>query len=326
MKTSVLLGAACLAVTALALPARDASAYRMVQNNSTGRTSTGTRVTCDDPLGFTHRTSSLVAWRLNTAGQGARAGVASAFQAALATWNGVPGGGYNLSWAGTTNAGFATDGINTALWAVGNGCSGGCLAITALVLGPGQEILEADISFNDAATWNTSGADYDVQAIALHELGHSLGIHHTDLSRKHGRPTMYASYFGTDGRTLESDDRDALVCSNHRYPPAGSAIIASVSPASARPGGPEGVRLVARSRPGAATLRFALDETGPVRLEVFDLAGRRLATLANGESEAGEHELAWDGVTTAGHARPGLYFARLTTSRGEGHATVFLDR
>ena len=326
MKTSVLLGAACLAVTALALPARDAAAFRMVQNNSAGRTSTGTRVACDDPNGFTHRTSALVAWRLNTASQGAKPGVVSAFQNALAAWNGVAGGGYTLSWAGTTTAGFATDGINTALWSVGNGCSGGCLAITALVLGPGQVIQEADISFNDAATWNTNGGDFDVQSIAVHELGHSLGIHHTELKSKHNRPTMYASYIGTDGRSLESDDRAALVCSNNRYPPAGSAAIASVSGDPAQPGGPGRVRLVSRSREGGATLRFALDETGPVRLEVFDLAGRRLATLANGESEAGEHELAWAGATASGKARPGLYFARLTTSRGEGHATVLLDR
>ena len=35
------------------------------------------------------------------------------------------------------------------------------------------------------------------------------------------RPTMYASYIGTIGRTLESDDRQALQCAQQRYPVAG---------------------------------------------------------------------------------------------------------
>ena len=81
---------------------------------------------------------------------------------------------------------------------------------TALVLGPGQVINEADISFNEAFTWNTTGGDFDVEAIAVHEFGHAMGIHHTELTRKNGRPSMYSAYFGTAGRSLETDDRDAL--------------------------------------------------------------------------------------------------------------------
>ena len=49
----------------------DAAAFRMIQNTSTGRTTFGTRVTCDDPGGFTHWTTSSISWRLNPANQGA---------------------------------------------------------------------------------------------------------------------------------------------------------------------------------------------------------------------------------------------------------------
>ena len=62
------------------------------------------------------------------------------------------------------------------LWANGNGCTGGCLAITALVLASGQAITETDASFNNSYAWNTNGGNCDVQAVWTHELGHALGI------------------------------------------------------------------------------------------------------------------------------------------------------
>ncbi len=62
------------------------------------------------------------------------------------------------------------------------------------------------------------------------------------------------------------------------------------------------------------TLPFTLAAPGRVRLEVFDLAGRRIATLADGAFEAGEQALAWDGRDGAGHAQAsGVYFARFAT-------------
>src|SRR5262249_47485962 len=137
----------------------NAEAFRMIQNTSAGRTSFGTSVPCDDPGGFAHWTTSSVTWSLNTANQGGNAGVVAALQNAMASWNQVTPASYTLSYTGTGNGGFATDGVNTVVWATGNGCTGGCLAITALVLQAGQVITEADISFNNAATWNTDGRD-----------------------------------------------------------------------------------------------------------------------------------------------------------------------
>src|SRR5262245_51891650 len=127
-------------VCALMLVVTDAGAFRMIQNTSAGRTSFGTQVTCDDAGGFAHRPTSAITWRLNPASQGGKAGVAEAFQRAMASWNNVTPAAYVLTYAGTTSAGFSTDGANTVLWGTGNGCSGGCLAITALVLSAGQAI------------------------------------------------------------------------------------------------------------------------------------------------------------------------------------------
>lgn len=58
---------------------------------------------------------------------------------------------------------------------------------------------------------------------------------------------------------------------------------------------------------GASVLRFRLPRAAHVRLDVYDALGRRVATLADGEREAGEHELA-----LGGRALPaGVYLCRL---------------
>jgi hypothetical protein len=57
----------------------------------------------------------------------------------------------------------------------------------------------------------------------------------------------------------------------------------------------------------SARLRYELPEATAVRLQVFDLLGRRVATLVDGEKPAGRHEVSW---RSAGLAS-GTYFVRL---------------
>jgi hypothetical protein len=206
---------AALTLAGLSLWAMPAEAYRMIQNTTVGRVTAGAAVTCSASGGFTHWTTANISWRLNTAGQGS--GKSTALSAAMSSWTAVTSANHNLTYAGTTTKGWATDGTNAIMWSSGNGCTGNCLALTALVLQSGQKIVETDITFNSAYTWNTSGSDYDTQAVATHELGHALGIHHTELTST-PRPTMYASYFGSTGRTLETDDKSALQCAQSKYP------------------------------------------------------------------------------------------------------------
>jgi hypothetical protein len=66
---------------------------------------------------------------------------------------------------------------------------------------------------------------------------------------------------------------------------------------------------------GASVVRLSMEgsaSAGNARLEVFDISGRRVATLHDGPLAQGRHETAWRGVNDAG--RPlasGIYFARL---------------
>jgi hypothetical protein len=64
-----------------------------------------------------------------------------------------------------------------------------------------------------------------------------------------------------------------------------------------------------------------------VQLAVFDIAGRRVRTLLDGEIPAGEREVDWDGRGAGGEAvGGGIYFARLTSASGQRVARVVLLR
>jgi hypothetical protein len=206
--------ALALAAAGMIASAVPSHAYRMIQNTGVGRFSAGSAVSCSNSGGFTHWNIRNINWYHNTANQGS--GKGTALQGGMTVWTNVSSANHVVNLVGTTTAGFVTDNRNTVLWASGNGCTGSCLAITALVLQSGQVIVETDVSFNNNVSWSTTGGNYDVQAVAAHEFGHALGIHHTELFST-PRPTMYASYFGTDGRTLATDDHSALQCAESRY-------------------------------------------------------------------------------------------------------------
>jgi len=63
----------------------------------------------------------------------------------------------------------------------------------------------------------------------------------------------------------------------------------------------------------ATTIRFILEETGPVQLSVYDILGRHVRTLVSQGLPAGEHLTTWDGTDENGRAvGSGVYFYRLS--------------
>jgi hypothetical protein len=60
------------------------------------------------------------------------------------------------------------------------------------------------------------------------------------------------------------------------------------------------------------TIRFDLPAAGPVRLAIYDVAGRLVRVLVEGKIPAGSHEAVWDGRDAASRGMAsGGYFARL---------------
>ena len=71
-----------------------------------------------------------------------------------------------------------------------------------------------------------------------------------------------------------------------------------------------------------ATVRYTLDATADVRLDVFDVLGRNVATLAEGQQSAGPHEATLD----AARLPAGVYVLRLTAGGQTTTARVTVAR
>jgi hypothetical protein len=59
----------------------------------------------------------------------------------------------------------------------------------------------------------------------------------------------------------------------------------------------------------STTISYYLSESASINLDIYTILGRKIATLAEGIQQAGNHEAIWD----AGGLPTGIYFARLRT-------------
>jgi choice-of-anchor C domain-containing protein len=112
---------------------------------------------------------------------------------------------------------------------------------------------------------------------------------------------FYSDMSGPTGATLDSVTVALTSTADVGAPETGVAALAPIAPNPVR---------------AAARLQFTLALAGPARLAVYDLAGREVAVLADGELASGSHEVSWDGRGPSGAAPAGLYFAELRTRAG----------
>lgn len=131
-----------------------------------------------------------------------------------------------------------------------------------------------------------------------------------DLAAFHGRARLRWS-FGSDGAVA----REGWYLDDVRvFSDAPQGLNADAPQARQRPA----LRLLgahpAMAGASESDVRFeiTLPRAAAMRLEIFDLAGRRVRTLAEGRSDAGVHRVAWDGRDAVGlPLHSGTYYCRL---------------
>jgi hypothetical protein len=81
---------------------------------------------------------------------------------------------------------------------------------------------------------------------------------------------------------------------------------------------PAAVSFSVAPNPGSRPrLTFALPKTQKVEVGVFDVVGRQVAVVAQGEFLAGIHSRQWDGRDSKGNpAKAGMYFYKLKLDSG----------
>jgi hypothetical protein len=137
----------------------------------------------------------------------AAAGVsASAFQTAVArafaTWEAAPTASISFQFAGFTGAEpFEDDDLSVLGFQEEPGMERTLGATGFVVDTLTGEILEADVFFNSAFPWSTAAAGdpnrFDLESVALHEIGHFLGLGHSMLGETEQRPDGGRRVLGT---------------------------------------------------------------------------------------------------------------------------------
>ncbi|MEM1042181.1 MAG: T9SS type A sorting domain-containing protein [Bacteroidota bacterium] len=149
----------------------------------------------------------------------------------------------------------------------------------------------AFVSLDRGATWGALGTG--LPAVSVYDLK----VH----------PTERFLAAGTHGRSMwRLDLSNVTVATEEEAGPLGFALGAAYPNPFAE----------------STTLSYRLDAAAQVTVEVFDVRGRRVATLADAEQAAGEHRVTWD----AAGAATGTYLVRLSADGQQQTQSVTLAR
>jgi predicted Zn-dependent protease len=133
----------------------------------------------------------------------------NAVRAAYQSWSNVSCSYYSSQDMGVVNlpTGNENDYVNTNYWISSWSGDSQALGLAHTIYDPySGKILDADTSYNNSYTWSVTGSAWaiDVQSVATHEIGHQLGLDH---SQYQDATMFWATGQGdTSQRSLSSDD------------------------------------------------------------------------------------------------------------------------
>jgi trimeric autotransporter adhesin len=128
----------------------------------------------------------------------------------------------------------------------------------------------------------------------------------------------------SDGAAIDMRARNAFTFDGAATPDGEERLVLRIEPAMT---GGEEIPVTVTLYPNfpnpfnpSTTIRYYLPEAAPVRLTVFDMAGRRLAVLVDGTLSEGEHRAVWD----ASNLASGVYVYRLEAGGHMVHGKMTL--
>lgn len=167
-------------------------------------------------------------------------------------------------------------------------------------------------SVDRGVTWQrvTGNAPY-FSALIASPTGDLFGSNGATVMRSSNAGALWTST-GTGIGTFENLTSLAITPSGHLIAGGSrvwrsTAAVVGVEPPPARAGGATLAPIQPNPASGTTRLRFTLARAADVELGVFDIAGRRVASLAKGPHEAREHAVSLD----ASGLPAGLYACRL---------------
>ena len=187
-----------------------------------------------------------------------------------------------------------------------------------VALGDGGEVLVSGFSDGTGTSWDVATLGLDPETGATNWSVRWDGADHlTDEAEDVALApdgTLYVSGYSYD--TVTGMDRLVLA-----YDHAPTTAVA------AAPARPAALAVWPNPFNPSTTLRFELAAAADVRLTVYDLAGRRIATLTDATLPAGDHAAHWDGRDESGaNVAAGVYLARLRTGATTTTSKLVLAR
>jgi len=150
-------------------------------------------------------------------------------------WNSATaqaGKNFDFDWQGVAQS--AGNNTNAATWST-LGCGGGTLAFTTFPIKDGWNMVICDNWTWSDGPGSPSGGQFDIQGVVAHELGHALGLDHSNVNcgscsdSASGAATMCAFICsnGMTERTISADDAAGLQAI-YGPKPANKPVIASL--------------------------------------------------------------------------------------------------